>query len=591
MGLVYLAHDRRTGLPVAIKVMSRWAADPDLQARFRKENRILSGLNHRNIVRCYEITESREGVPSIVMEFVDGVDFRAFEGRPYPELLPLMIQSLMGLTYLRGQNVLHRDLSSSNIAVTLENQSRVTKILDFGVAKVLLEQAVEGDVKTRTGQFLGKFAFASPEHFRGVRVDWRSDVYSLGVIFHRLLTGRPPITVARRSNYYDWMVAHERPRAFEVAAAAGAPALPEALGNVVERMLAWDPDERPQSYQEIIHSLDRVQRAVPPELEPDPRVLRTLPPPVEGPIGSSGSAPSPVTAPRRPVEPEPEPESAGVGSTQQKRWPDLDTRESHTERFAPLGARAAEQTSGGVWRTPGREPAPEPAPEPEQRAEASDASFSGSNPAQTELLPPPAAPDLSSTATTVTGFPGDGPSVPPMWTGGAAKDAESAPPAPLESPSPGPLEEKTERLDDVIEKLRQRPLMEPLAPAAMRTDPVATPAPPPPAARRPEPPQPPAKPPARMPASAPGRRLVVYGEAPVNVAPARAPAPPERPPAPSAGDGRLRSMGIALLVVAIVVLFAAVLWVLVAALKNPRKSGGLNPAHGASAVTLASSIP
>src|SRR5512141_574497 len=105
MGLVYLATDRRTGLPVAIKVMSRWSTDPDLQARFLKENRILSSLNHRNIVRCYEIAESRGGIPSIVMEDVDGVDFRAFEGRPFAELLPLMIQALMGLSYLRSQNI------------------------------------------------------------------------------------------------------------------------------------------------------------------------------------------------------------------------------------------------------------------------------------------------------------------------------------------------------------------------------------------------------------------------------------------------------------------------------------------------------
>ena len=76
-----------------------------------------------------------------------------------------MIQALMGLSYLRSQNVIHRDLSSNNILVTLENQTRVTKILDFGVAKILQQQATEGDVKTRTGQFLGKFAFASPEHF------------------------------------------------------------------------------------------------------------------------------------------------------------------------------------------------------------------------------------------------------------------------------------------------------------------------------------------------------------------------------------------------------------------------------------------
>src|SRR5450830_1336824 len=77
MGLVYLANDRRTGLPVAIKVMSGRASEPDLEARILEENRILSALAHPNIVRCYEITQSRDGIPSIVVEYVDGVDFRA----------------------------------------------------------------------------------------------------------------------------------------------------------------------------------------------------------------------------------------------------------------------------------------------------------------------------------------------------------------------------------------------------------------------------------------------------------------------------------------------------------------------------------
>ena len=227
------------GLPVAIKVMSGQAMDAELGARFLKENRILSGLNHRNIVRCYEITESREGVVSIVMEYVDGVDFRAFEGRPYPELLPLMAQALMGLTYLRSRDVLHRDLSSNNIFVTLENDSRVTKILDFGVAKILHQQAVEGDVRTRTGQFLGKFAFASPEHFSGTAVDWRS----------RLLAGRhlppapheePPIT-ARKGSYFDWLTAqregHESSRRRSAAA---------SLRDVVRAMLARPPTTGPR---------------------------------------------------------------------------------------------------------------------------------------------------------------------------------------------------------------------------------------------------------------------------------------------------------------------------------------------------------
>ena len=137
MGIVFLAEDRRTHLPVAVKVMSRSLTDPELQARFMKENQILASLNHRNIVRCYEITRSREGLPTIVMEYVKAVDFGAFEGRPFPELIPLMVQAAMGLAYLKERNILHRDLSPNNIMVTLQDDRRLVKILEFGVAKVL----------------------------------------------------------------------------------------------------------------------------------------------------------------------------------------------------------------------------------------------------------------------------------------------------------------------------------------------------------------------------------------------------------------------------------------------------------------------
>ena len=161
MGIVFLAEDRRTHLPVAVKVMSRSLTDPELQARFMKENQILASLNHRNIVRCYEITRSREGLPTIVMEYVKAVDFGAFEGRPFPELIPLMVQAAMGLAYLKERNILHRDLSPNNIMVTLQDERRLVKILDFGVAKVLQEGS--GGELTQTGEFLGKLAYASHE--------------------------------------------------------------------------------------------------------------------------------------------------------------------------------------------------------------------------------------------------------------------------------------------------------------------------------------------------------------------------------------------------------------------------------------------
>ena len=610
MGLVYLAHDRRTGLPVAIKVMSRREFDPELQSRFLKENRILSGLNHRNIVRCYEITQSREGVLSIVMEYVDGVDFRAFEGRPYPELLPLMIQALMGLAYLRSREVLHRDLSSNNIFVTLENQTRVTKILDFGIAKSLQQSGLEGDVKTRTGQFLGKFAFASPEHFDGSPVDWRSDVYSLGVIFHRLLTKKPPIVVARRSNYYDWLVAHGQDHDLEVAGPDQAPPLPDPLRGIVRRMLARKPDDRPQSYEEIIHVLDRLQRGLPPSLEPDPEALRTLPPAVEGRIGSSGSRPSltsPAPRSERPAPGTAEP-APFVEASEQQRWPDLEEprppRDAGVPRDDEAPREAGRWSDAGRWsepspadapshtdppsqterfvpRTysrevpewtpppPAPEPAPEaPAPEPEERPEGRSG--------RTELLPPPAAAppamDASSAPTVIS------PISPRAGAGEARpvpRDARMGESASFENPL-ARLRERSH--EDAMPPLTSTPapaaasfVAAPISEPTLETN-LAPPPLPTPVVARPEsaPARPPAPPVASAPpapARQPGQRLVVYGAPAATPAAARAmPAPRATPPAAPAAAPR-RGVGIALVALAIVVLFALVLWGLVSLLR------------------------
>ncbi len=276
MGIVFLAEDRRTHLPVAAKVMSRSLTDPELQARFMKENQILASLNHRNIVRCYEITRSREGLPTIVMEYVKAVDFGAFEGRPFPELIPLMVQASMGLAYLKERNILHRDLSPNNIMVTLQDDRRLVKILDFGVAKVLQEGS--GGELTQTGEFLGKLAYASHELLTFGHVDFRSDIYSLGVIFFRLLTKRRPINVQNSRNYLEWVMAQENRQPIDFSTPEGNPPIPESLQALVVKMLAKKSDDRPQGYEEIIDALVAAQaEAEKAGLVPDPETVSTLP--------------------------------------------------------------------------------------------------------------------------------------------------------------------------------------------------------------------------------------------------------------------------------------------------------------------------
>lgn len=291
MGIVFLAEDRRTHLPVAVKVMSRSLSDPELQARFMKENQILASLNHRNIVRCYEITRSREGLPTIVMEYVKAVDFGAFEGRPFPELIPLMVQAAMGLSYLKERNILHRDLSPNNIMVTLQDDRRLVKILDFGVAKILQEGS--GGELTQTGEFLGKLAYASHELLTFGQIDFRSDIYSLGVIFFRLLTKRRPINVQNSRNYLEWVMAQENRAPLDFSAPEGNPPIPSTLQALITKMLAKKSDDRPQGYEEIIDALVAAQgQAEAAGLMPDPESVSTLPT-TETSKSLSGSAGSP----------------------------------------------------------------------------------------------------------------------------------------------------------------------------------------------------------------------------------------------------------------------------------------------------------
>ena len=319
MGIVFLAEDRRTHLPVAAKVMSRSLTDPELQARFMKENQILASLNHRNIVRCYEITRSREGLPTIVMEYLKGVDFGAFEGRPFPELLPLMVQAAMGLAYLKERNILHRDLSPNNIFVTLQDDRRLVKILDFGVAKVLQEGS--GGELTQTGEFLGKLAYASHELLTFGHVDFRSDIYSLGVIFFRLLTKRRPINVQNSRNYLEWVMAAENRAPIDFSAPEGNPQIPEALQALVVKMLAKKSEDRPQGYEEIIDVIVAAQaEAERSGLVPDPEAVSTLPSTEtkKSISGSAGTPGGPGTPPPSGGTPQPGASDGGFAFTEEE---------------------------------------------------------------------------------------------------------------------------------------------------------------------------------------------------------------------------------------------------------------------------------
>ncbi|MEO6326195.1 MAG: serine/threonine-protein kinase, partial [Thermoanaerobaculia bacterium] len=270
MGIVYSAIDERDGRPVALKVIREAEASGDESAphvneakeRFQREAAILEGLLHVNIVSFYEIGEE-DGTPYLAMEFLEGQPLTHFAGRPYLETLPLLIQAAHGMEYLATRGIVHRDLSPDNMFVVENGPERIVKLLDFGIAK-LFEAPSGFESLTATGFFLGKVAYGSPEQLgslgHGAPLDWRSDVYSLGVIFYQVLAGRRPFEGKAPVEY---IAAHLNVAAPPVAAPPDSPVLPMGLVRLVAQMLEKRREDRPRTYREIIDCLVATLREEP----------------------------------------------------------------------------------------------------------------------------------------------------------------------------------------------------------------------------------------------------------------------------------------------------------------------------------------
>jgi Tol biopolymer transport system component len=195
MGEVWRATDTKLGRDVAIKVLPEaFARDPDRLARFTREAQMLASLNHPNIAAIYGVEER-----ALVMELVEGPTLaeRIAAGPiPLDEAMPIAKQIAESLEYAHERSIIHRDLKPANIKITPE--ARV-KVLDFGLAKALSNEAATGDSSssptltmrsTVAGVIMGTAAYMSPEQARGIGADKRTDIWSFGVVLYEMLTGR-----------------------------------------------------------------------------------------------------------------------------------------------------------------------------------------------------------------------------------------------------------------------------------------------------------------------------------------------------------------------------------------------------------------
>ncbi len=260
MGEVYLARDTRLGRQVALKLLPRaFTQDQERLGRFELEARAVSALNHPNILTIHEVGEI-DGQRFIATEFVDGETLRQRFTSPIETTKALHIaeQIASALAEAHSAGIIHRDIKPENIMI---RQDGILKVLDFGLAK--LTQIKEGSqedstrllVKTSTGSVMGTVAYMSPEQARGLPLDARTDIWSLGVVLYEMLAGSGPFI---RANGSDTLVSilEREPRSLN----SFSPEIPEALEWIVTKTLTKDFDDRYQTARELLTDLRRLRQ-------------------------------------------------------------------------------------------------------------------------------------------------------------------------------------------------------------------------------------------------------------------------------------------------------------------------------------------
>lgn len=276
MGVVYLAQDMKLERTVALKVLTADVANDQMRMqRFIQEAKAASALNHPNILTIHEIGIF-DSTNFIATEYIDGVPLRQQLNKTHltiAEAVDIAIQVASALAEAHKSNIVHRDIKPDNIMLRRDGY---VKVLDFGLAK-LLEQPVIRQrpdsnastfIETEPGIVMGTVTYMSPEQARGMPVDGRSDIWSLGIVIYEMVAYRPPFKGDTASDVISLILQRQLPPLERFV-----PSVPAELERIIKKALVKDRDERYQTARDLFLDLKQLKQ----RLDVDAELKRNLP--------------------------------------------------------------------------------------------------------------------------------------------------------------------------------------------------------------------------------------------------------------------------------------------------------------------------
>ena len=250
MAVVYKARCHRLNRIVAIKILKDdLSQDAEFRRRFHAESQAVAMMSHPNIINVYDVSHS-DNVDYIVMELIEGITLKQYMEQKgalnWREVLHFATQIAKALEHAHGRGIIHRDIKPHNIIILKDGS---VKVADFGIARVSSAQS------TLTREALGSVHYISPEQAKGGKIDYRSDLYSLGVVMYEMLTGRPP---------YDGetpvSVAIQHINAQATMPRTLQPQIPLGIEQITMRAMCADLDERYESAEHMLWELDEFRK-------------------------------------------------------------------------------------------------------------------------------------------------------------------------------------------------------------------------------------------------------------------------------------------------------------------------------------------